>query len=74
MAFERISIELAIPKKVWDKIPLNRKIAFRDEVRALKTLAVKVNEGLPNEEMTVKGSRHLCRHDEGKECDPEVEI
>lgn len=63
-------LDLAIPKAVYDAIPLARKIAFRDEVRALKALSVKINEGLDNEEMTVKASWHWCLHDEGGSCPP----
>ena len=74
MAFIRFRMDLAIPEDVYNKIPQDRKIAFRDEVRALKKLAVKINEGKANEEMTVKASYHVCRHDEGKLCDPEVDI
>jgi len=75
MALIRFSLDLAIPEKVFDKIPLDRKIAFRNEVRALKSLAIRINEGLPNEEMTVKASWHKCYHDEGgKPCEPIQEI
>ena len=71
----RGTLDLAIPKDVWDKIPNARKIAFRAEVRAMKALAVKINEGQPNEEMTVKASWHWCHHDTGDQsCEPEQEI
>ena len=71
---KRINIELAIPEKVFDKIPAERKQAFIREVRAMKNLAVKINEGKANEEMTVKAVWHRCGHDEGKACEPEQEI
>ena len=75
MAYWRGQLDLAIPIKVWDAIPLTRKIAFRDEVRALKALAVKINEGKDNEEVTVRAVWHKCYHDEGsKPCEPENEI
>lgn len=83
MALEAISIELKIPKTVYDAIPLAKKVAFRDAVRAMKALAVKVNERLPNEEMTVRAVRHTCYHDDptvgglyplGKPCEPGQEI
>ena len=64
MALMRFNIQLAIPEEVFDKIPIARKIAFRDEVRALKELSVKINEGKPNEEMTVVARQHICHHDE----------
>ena len=64
MALERIDIQLAIPEDVWAIIPLARKKAFRDEIRAMRAFAVKINEGLVNEEMTVTAKRHTCHHDE----------
>ena len=71
----RFNIQLAIPEKVFDKIPDARKLAFRDEVRALKKLSVKINEGLPMEEMTVKASYHKCHHDDQNvPCEPEQDI
>ena len=74
MALMRFNIQLAIPEDVFDNIPLARKIAFRDEVRALKKLAVKINEGLPNEENTVIAEYHLCRHDGDGACGEVLEI
>jgi len=32
-------------------------------IRKLKNLSSKINEGLPNEEMTVVAKRHTCNHD-----------
>ena len=64
MAVKKIDIHFAIPIDVYDKIPIARKIAFRDEVRALKKLSVRVNEGQPDEEMTVTATMHTCHHDE----------
>ena len=75
MAFWRGRLDLAIPLEVWDKIPLARKLAFRDEVRAMKALAVRINEGQPNEEMTVVANYHICHHDTGdQQCEPTQEI
>ena len=75
MALRRYSIELAITEAVFKKIPAARKLAFRDEVRALKALAVKINEGKDNEEMTVKARWHVCHHDTGDQpCESEVDI
>ena len=71
MALIRFSLDLAIPENVFEAIPTARKLAFRDEVRALKALSVRINEGLPNEEMTVKASWHRCLHDEGLPCGEE---
>lgn len=76
MSLERISLELAIPTTVYNAIPSAKKIAFRDAVRELKALAVKVNAGNPNEEMTVRAVHHTCFHDESspKPCEPEIDI
>ncbi len=70
----RFDIQLAIPKNVYDAIPLAKKIAARDAIRDLKALAVKINEGRDNEEMTVRAVYHICRHDENKPCESEEEI
>ena len=74
MALRRFDIQLAIPTAIYDAIPLAKKIAARDAIRDLKALAVKINAGKPNEEMTVKATYHICRHDEGLPCDPEITI
>ncbi len=76
MALWRCEIQLAIPLEVYNALPLAKKIAARDAIRSLKVLAVKINAGLPNEEMTVKAKWHICHHDEetGAMCEPEVEI
>jgi hypothetical protein len=74
MALIRFSLDLAIPQSVFNTIPNARKIAFRDEVRALKSLATKINAGQPNEEMSVKASYHVCHHDDGQPCASEVDI
>ena len=71
MSLWRGILDLAIPIEVWDKIPIARKIAFRDEVRAMKNLAVKINEGKANEEMSVKASWHICGHDNNTACGDE---
>ena len=70
----RFQIDLAIPSDVFDSIPDRRKSAFRDAVRAIKSYAVRINEGRDEEEMTVKAVYHKCYHDEGKACEPEKEI
>ncbi len=64
MIMKRIDIQLAIPMEVFDEIPVARKKAFRDEVRAMKKLAVRINEGLDNEEITVIANIHDCHHNE----------
>ena len=70
----RFNLDLAIPEKVFDSISNTKKKAFTDAVRAYKAYAVKINEGLANEEMTIVAQFHKCRHDEGKPCEPSQEI
>ena len=75
MALMRFRLDLAIPEVVFNKIPVVRKLAFRDEVRALKALAVKINEGKDNEEMTVVARYHVCHHDTGDQsCELDQDI
>ena len=74
MALVRFEIQLAIPKAVYDAIPSAKKLAARDTIRGLKALAVKINEGQPNEEMTVIAKFHICHHDTGGVCEPSQEI
>jgi len=71
----RFTLDLTIPEAVFNSIPPIRKQAFKDEVRALKALAVKINEGSPNEEMTVRAVWHKCHHDEvNTPCELEQDI
>ena len=74
MSLIRFNLDLAIPSVVFNSIPAARKTAFRDEVRALKALAVRINAGQPNEEMSVKASFHVCHHDTGQSCEAEQDI
>ena len=75
MAVQRITLDLAIPEGVYQSIPLAQKVAFRDAVRALKALAIRVNEGQKNEEMTVRATTHICHHDEvNVPCEPDKDI
>ena len=74
MSGPRFNLDLFIPDAVWAAIPATKKAAIRDRIRELKAFAVKINAGQPNEEITVKASYHICRHDEGKACDPESDI
>ena len=74
MSLIRFNLDLAIPSKVFDSIPLAKKTAFRDAIKAIKALAVKINEGQVNEEMTIVAQWHTCRHDEGGSCDVPQDI
>jgi len=60
-----------------DKTPLEVNAEFPrllPAIKAAKAKASKINEGLPNEEMTVTVTYHICRHDDGDACDGKVEI
>lgn len=70
----RFQLDLAIPESVYNAIPTATKTAIRDRIWQLKALAVKINEGQENEEMTVKATFHKCHHDTGQLCEPEQEI
>ena len=64
MALVRFTLDIAIPEPVYQAITPAKKAAFRDIIRELKALSVRINRGLPNEEMTALASWHLCYHDE----------
>jgi len=70
----RFTLDLAIPEDIFNSIPDDKKIKFRDAVRKLKSYAVKINEGSDNEEMTVEAMWHKCYHDEGTSCGLKQEI
>jgi len=70
----RFSLDLAIPEAVYNAIPAAKKTTFRDAIRAMKALAVRINEGADNEEATVKATLHKCHHDSGGSCESEVDI
>ena len=74
MALVRFTLDLAIPEAVYNAIPAAKRLAFRAAIRDLKALAVKINAGQPNEEMTVRAVQHRCLHDEGKPCGAEVDV
>ncbi len=58
-----------IPTALAAKIP-----AIRQNIRDLKAYAAKINEGQPNEEMTVKATYHICHNDTQQPCGAEQEI
>ncbi len=72
----RFNLDLAIPQVVFDAIPAAKKQAAMDAIRGLKALAVRINAGKPNEEITVLATWHRCYHDEKspKACEPGQEI
>ena len=44
----RFSLDLAIPKAVYDSIPVKKKLQVWDVIRYLKGMAIKINEGQDN--------------------------
>ena len=64
MALIRFVLDLAVPEAVYNAIPAAKKFAIRDRIRELKALAVKINAGQPNQEVTTKATWHRCTHDE----------
>ncbi len=76
MATIRFILDLAIPEAVFTVIPTAKVTALKQGIRDLKALAVKINDGKPNEEMTVRAVWHRCYHDEpgNKPCAPEQDI
>jgi len=51
---------IKLPSEVAQYLP-----AYVKETRRIKKYAAKINEGQPNEEMTVKAKWHICYHNEG---------
>ena len=43
-------------------------------VKDAKKKAKKINQGKPNEENTIYATYHVCRHEQGLPCDPEIDI
>ncbi len=74
MSYIRFTVDLAIPKSVYESLPSATKTAIRDKIRQLKSFAVKINAGQPNEEMTVKATWHKCHNDTNETCEPETDI
>ena len=77
MSLVRIQVDLAIPTTIADKPAVKAKLLELYQLLKLaKSYSVKINEGLPNEEMTVKAVWHRCHHDSGNTipCEPEQEI
>ena len=73
MSYLRFTVDLAVkeplPPTLAEKLP-----AIRQQILQLKAFATRINQGRPNEEMTVKATYHVCRHEEGLPCEPEIEI
>ena len=75
MSVLRINVDLAIPEKVANQRGVKEKLQdLRELIRQAKTYSIKINEGQLNEEMTVRGTYHICHHDEPGNDTPCVEI
>lgn len=75
MPGQRIQIDLFIPDVAYNAIPSATKLAFQNQIRALKALAAKLNAGANQEEMTVRAVMHHCHNDEvGIKCELEQDI
>jgi hypothetical protein len=74
MDYIRFTIDGAVPKAAYDALPAATKTGIRDKFIQLKALCRKINEGLPNEEATVRFKYHICKHESGQSCDPEQDI
>jgi len=73
MSGTRLTIDLYYK----DKTPAQLNAEFPNllpAIKALKNKATKINEGQPNEEMTVMAKYHICNHDEGLPCGETHEI
>ena len=73
MAHTRVNIDLAFPMPLSATVKTRLK-ALQDEIKAAKVYARKINVGKANEEVTIKGTYHVCHHDTGGACEPEQEI
>ena len=79
----RFSLDIHIPQSATGTVVAGVRIPtalatqipdIRARIQALKTFAKKINEGLPNEEATVKAAFHVCHHEDGGPCEAEQEI
>lgn len=93
MATLRFEISLSIPENPTGTVVLKNPdgtggiklpnalvshlVVLRNEIRLAKSYSRKINEGQPNEEMTVRALLRICHHDEGNghpPCEAEQEI
>ncbi len=73
MALKRVTIDMAFPLPMSAEVQA-RYDAFLDAAKRLRPHARKINEGLGTEEVTVRATQHICHHDTGGACEPEVDI
>lgn len=74
MSFIRYSVELAFKEPI-DPALNGLLTAMEATIRQAKPHAVKINEGLPDEEDTTEAVWHICHHDATDViCEPKQEI
>lgn len=76
MAVLRVNLDFAFPLPLAP-IVKTRLDALKAEITKAKVYAIKINSGLPNEEMTISAKYHVCHHDEGANhppCEKEADI
>ena len=64
-----LAIKQPLPQALKDELP-----ALKVAIRRLKSFASKINEGNPNEEITIKAAWHICRNEDYLPCEPEQEV
>ena len=87
MAYLRLTTELAIDigdcpdnptiQQIKDRLPTevaDHLVDYIKEVSRAKRYASKINEGQPNEELTIVATYHICRHSENRPCEATQEI
>jgi len=73
MAGTRVQIDLFFKDKTLQQV--NKDFPeLLPIIRKAKAKASIINKGKPNEELTIKATYHICRHDENRLCDPIQEI
>ena len=73
MSYLRYTLELAFKEPLPVQLK-NRLKAWELATKAILPDAVIINEGQENEEMTVKAAYHICHHDTGDTCEPEIKL
>ena len=69
----RLQVDLAVPEPLSPALE-GQWGTLLTYIRVFKQASAKINSGLANEEDTTRADWHICGHNEGKECDPKVEI
>jgi len=73
MSYLRYRIDLAVKEPIPAALEAEL-TAIEARICGLHGYSEKINEGLSNEEDTVRATKHICRHDTGEPCDPEQDL